>query len=420
MEVRKWARRIGAVATAATIIGIGTVAGAPTADALTGKALILETSVDGGASSVEGVAAAALGLTVEVKTDAEWAAMTGADFSSYRLIVLGDPNCSNTSAPATAAANAATWSPAVNGNVVIVGSDPVVHPPGGDALTNSAIGFAAAADGRTGLYATLSCYYHGTAPGTPVDMLAGFGTFTVTGVGCFNDAHIVASHPALTGLTDADIANWSCSVHEAFDAYPAAFTVLAIARGAAGVQYLAADGSTGVPYIIARGEGLSASDISLSPPTSTFGTGATATLTAEIKSGGVVQPGVTVTFTAAAGGPNAGATLTGVTGADGKVSVTYVSSAPGTDTWTATFTRDGVTQVSNVSSIVWTGAVIAAATTTTVAPATTTPTTTAPAPAAQLPVTGDSSTPLALIGGGVVILGVALALFKRPRWSAGT
>ncbi|MDZ4828464.1 MAG: LPXTG cell wall anchor domain-containing protein [Actinomycetota bacterium] len=422
MKVRKWARRIGAVAAAATIIGIGTVAGAPTADALTGKAVILDSSVSGGAASIEAQAAIALGLTVEVKTDVEWAAMTGADFATYRLIVIGDPTCDSLS-PA-AEANAATWGSVVNGNVVLIGTDPVFHQSiGGAALTNSGIGFAAAAEGRTGLYATLSCNYDSAGPNTPVPMLAGIGSFTVQSADCNNNAHIVASHPALTGLTDTDLSNWSCSVHEAFDSWPSDFAVLAMMipeDPATPTPFTAADGTKGIPYIVARGEGLSASDISLTPPTSTFATGGTATLTAEIKSGGVVQPGVTVTFTAAAGGPNAGATLSGVTDAAGRVSVTYVSNAPGTDTWTATFTRDGIAQVSNVATIVWEGAAIVAATTTTVAPATTTPTTTAPAVAAQLPVTGKSSGPLTAIGGGVVILGVALALFKRPRWSAGT
>jgi LPXTG-motif cell wall-anchored protein len=395
-------------------VGLGVAGGETPAGALTGKALVLDSSVAGGAGSIEAQAAAALGLTVEVKSDAEWAAMTGADFSSYRVVILGDPNCSNTTAPATVAANAATWGPAVNGNVVLVGTDPEVHPPGGTALTNSAIAFAAAAEGQTGMYATLSCYYHGVPAGTPVDMLNGFGTFTVTGVGCFDDSHIVASHPALTGLTDADLSNWSCSVHEAFDSYPAAFTVLAIAEGAAGVQYAAADGTTGVPYILARGLGLSASDISLSPPTSSFATGGTATLTAEVKSGGVAQASVAVTFTAAAGGPNAGATLSCTTGVDGKCSATYVSNSPGTDTWTASFTANGVTQTSNVASVEWTGAAIQAATTTTAAPATTV----APAAAPILPVTGDSNGWLFAVGLGVLFLGGGLlVIVRRPRAS---
>jgi hypothetical protein len=75
-------------------------------------------------------------------------------------------------------------------------------------------------------------------------------------VGCWNDAHIVATHPALDGLTDANLSNWSCSVHEAFDSVPSGFLTLAIAEGAGPSQTTFPDGSVGTPYILARGEGL--------------------------------------------------------------------------------------------------------------------------------------------------------------------
>ncbi len=68
--------------------------------------------------------------------------------------------------------------------------------------------FATDEVGKTGAYITLSCYYHGAAANTPVpflDDLSMMGNFTVTGVGCYNDAHIVATHPALSGLTDGDL-----------------------------------------------------------------------------------------------------------------------------------------------------------------------------------------------------------------------
>ncbi|PJE64255.1 MAG: hypothetical protein COU90_03720 [Candidatus Ryanbacteria bacterium CG10_big_fil_rev_8_21_14_0_10_43_42] len=129
---------------------------------------------------------------------------------------------------------------------------------GGDVVTNSGIAFATSNPTKTGMYATLSCYYHGVVSGTPVPFLDPFGAFTVRGVGCFNDAHIVAVHPALSGLTDPSLSNWSCSVHEAFDSFPPDFLPLAIARntnGAGEIDF--ADGSRGVPYIIARDEELS-------------------------------------------------------------------------------------------------------------------------------------------------------------------
>src|SRR5262249_38147346 len=82
---------------------------------------------------------------------------------------------------------------------------------------------------------------------------------TVHEVGCFNSSHIVVEDsPALAGLTDTILSNWSCSVHEAFDGFPTAgsspFIPLAIARSAPGGGTLSfADGSSGIPYILARG-----------------------------------------------------------------------------------------------------------------------------------------------------------------------
>ena len=88
-------------------------------------------------------------------------------------------------------------------------------------------------------------------------MLDVIGLFTVTGVGCYNNVHIVAVHPALAGLTDAALSGWSCSVHEAFDSFPSAFLPLAIAKGIGGTGSLSfADGTFGMPYILARGETL--------------------------------------------------------------------------------------------------------------------------------------------------------------------
>jgi hypothetical protein len=142
------------------------------------KALILGSTVTGGASSVEALEALALGLTVEVATDAQWTAKTTADFASYRVLILGDATCSTlTSGAVAAAANAATWSSAVNGNVIINGSDPVFHKflPGALALTNKGVDFAAAQVGKTGAYISLSCYYDGSLPGTAVPLLNGFG-----------------------------------------------------------------------------------------------------------------------------------------------------------------------------------------------------------------------------------------------------
>ncbi|WNG54922.1 DUF5011 domain-containing protein [Archangium gephyra] len=226
----------------------------------TNKVLILNNTVTGGAASLEAAAARAQGYTVELATDAAWAAKTSADFATYRALILGDNTCSGVGLIAAAVANRNVWGPVVDGNVILVGTDPVFHKSrDGGVLTTNSVKFAAAQEGKTGMYINLSCYYDGVAAKTPLPIMDPFGTFTVTGVGCYNDAHIVATHSALSGLTDAILSNWSCSVHEAFDTYPEAnFTPLAIARDPVyGSRFPGsrdfADGSHGVPYILVRG-----------------------------------------------------------------------------------------------------------------------------------------------------------------------
>lgn len=320
--------------------------------------LVLGPTVTGGASSVEATAAAAIGMSIEVVDNAGWAAKSTADFATYRALIIGDATCTSLAAAAAAIANTAVWGPAVNGRVIINGTDPVFHrTQGGAAFTTGAVQFVAGETTRTGAYVSLSCYYHGTAPHTPVPLLDAFvvGGFTVTGVGCFNDAHIVATHPALAGITDATLSNWSCSVHEAFDSWPvASFDVLAIARGI-GTSFTASDGSVGTPYIIARGVTV-ISDITLAPLSGTSATGSPYTLTATVHEGGTPTAGRIVTFNAI-GGPNTGLTLTGTapTNASGQASASYTSAVTGTDTWVAHFTDSAThVQTSNRATVEWT------------------------------------------------------------------
>ncbi len=224
-----------------------------------GTVLILGPTVSGGASSVEATAAVAAGYTVEVVDAMTWAGKSAADFATYRAIILGDATCDDISAIAAAEANKDVWGPVVNGNVILIGTDPVFHNfSGGNAVTTGAVKFAADIPGKTGAYICLSCYYGGDSSMTPVPVLSPFGAFTVTGeIGCYNDAHKVADHVALTGVTDASLSNWSCSVHEAFDSFPSNFLPLAIAENISGPGSLTfADGTFGIPYILARGDDL--------------------------------------------------------------------------------------------------------------------------------------------------------------------
>jgi cysteine-rich repeat protein len=227
--------------------------------------LILSTTVINGLNSREAIYAAMAGYTVEIATPTSWAAKTASDFATYRALILGDPDAgiASTTRVAAAIANRHVWGPVVNGNVILVGTDPVGHQgQGGNAVTQGAVQFAAAEPGTTGAYFCLSEYYDSTAVNTPVPLLEPFqspatGAFTVRGVGCYNVAHKVADHVALNGVTDASISNWGCSVHEAFDHFPSDFLPLAIARGSLGAGTVSfPDGTSGIPYVMARGRTL--------------------------------------------------------------------------------------------------------------------------------------------------------------------
>jgi hypothetical protein len=329
------------------LLGLAATFGVGHAQAQNGKVLILGGTVTGGAASNEANAATAAGLGVDVVTDAQWAAMTTAQFHDYNALILGDPTCfgpGTSSSIATATANNSVWGPAVDGNVLVVGTDEVFHDSqGGLAVTNNGVKFAADEPAKTGMYVSLSCYYHDTAPNTPVPLLNPFGSFTVTGVGCYNDSHIVATHPALTGITDASLSNWFCSVHEAFFGFPADFLPLAIAEDSASAPLPGSrsfpDGTRGVPYILARGSGVRLiGQIDLTPDTATNPVGTSHTVTATVKENGVLQAGKVVTITVIAG-PNTGQTATGATNASGQFSLTYLGAGgAGTDQIRAQYT----------------------------------------------------------------------------------
>jgi cysteine-rich repeat protein len=204
--------------------------------------------------------ATALGLTVVSATDPQWAARSTADFATFKALIIGDPDCGG-SPPTAAVANAAVWGAAVDGPILVIGTDEYFHSSqGGQTLATSGIGFVTSgAAGQTGAYISLSCYYEDTTPPAAVPLLAPFGVFTVEGnLDCYNDSHIVAVHPALSGSTDATLSNWSCSVHEVFRSFPTStFLPLAIAENISGLgNRTFADGTNGVPYILASGGGV--------------------------------------------------------------------------------------------------------------------------------------------------------------------
>ncbi|WP_181762589.1 SGNH/GDSL hydrolase family protein [Pseudarthrobacter sp. B4EP4b] len=300
------------------------------------EVLILGSTVSGGTGSIEASEVTAKGLVPVIVDDVTWQTMNQAQFSAYRAIVLGDATCSE-NAPGAAQSSVDKWGPALNGNVLIAGTDPVYHASkGGDTLTRRAIDFAVDQSGKTGAYIALSCYYETAGAHTPVPLLDALrpGGFTVTGANCYDSSHIVATHPALTGLTDADLSNWSCSVHEAFDTWPADFTVLTIAKDL-GAAYTASDGTIGTPYILARGSGLRSFPLSLDPASQTHGLFATATITAQLLDGSTSAPVAGMRLVGRIStGPNMGTALTcGSCSTDsaGHVAFSYIGNSPGTD-----------------------------------------------------------------------------------------
>ncbi|HVJ18162.1 MAG TPA: DUF4215 domain-containing protein [Polyangiaceae bacterium] len=218
--------------------------------------LMLDTTLSGGTLSPEAQAVWLKdpSLTINIVDAHTWGSMTTAQFADYKAIILGDATCASDFS--AAAANPLVWGPAVDGNVIIIGTDETFHlSQGGQALTEGAVAFALANPTKTGAVISTSCFYSSAAPLTPVPLLDGFGSFTAQGASCWNDAHIVAKHPALAGVTGSTLSNWSCSVHNGFDTWPASFSVLAIAKDY-GSLYESGDDTVGMPYILARGDGL--------------------------------------------------------------------------------------------------------------------------------------------------------------------
>jgi len=202
--------------------------------------------------------AEAAGYSVTVANAATWSSFSTADFARFNAIVFGDPSCTGNPSPvATANDNKATWSAAVRGPTVVIGTDPQLHSNAqaqAPQLITKGINFSARGSG-TGLYVTLSCYYFNVSSATPVEFLSQLGDFQVIGqgfltsgqLGCPGNVTIVApEHPVMAGLTNDGLSNWSCSVHEFFFSFPSDFSVLATADRQSG------ETTTILPYIIAR------------------------------------------------------------------------------------------------------------------------------------------------------------------------
>ncbi|HTI70532.1 MAG TPA: hypothetical protein VMF06_11240 [Candidatus Limnocylindria bacterium] len=238
------------------------------------RVLILSTTISPATTaSWEAQTAIGLGFTVNIATPSDWAAIGAGTpppgfftFDRYWALILGDPTCvSGTNSLIAADANKAVWSPIVrNGNIIINGEDFSFHAGsqiGARTFMTNAIRFAVDCPTNTGLYASLSCYYSGIGstltPVPALSLVSLAGGFSVVG-GNDEKAHLTATHPALSGLTDANLSNYSQSSHNLFGVWPSDFTVLAMMLDAnpADMVYTAGDGTKGAPYILAKGKGL--------------------------------------------------------------------------------------------------------------------------------------------------------------------
>jgi fimbrial isopeptide formation D2 family protein len=170
------------------------------------KVLILGSTVSGGLQSQEARAVAAMPpnptlFEVEVVAPAQWKAMTAEQFMSYRALVIGDAACTQGTAAWQAALDTRdTWGAIVDGNIVAIGTNLATNSwseQAGeiDPIMKSALEMATLAPYRTGLYVSLGCAYQNSAPGTPVELLSPFGTFTVAGnVPCVQDPEFAQAH----------------------------------------------------------------------------------------------------------------------------------------------------------------------------------------------------------------------------------
>ncbi len=216
-----------------------------------------------------------LGLPFSVLTNDQWDALTAQDFASARAIILGDPGCGSLTAVSAAVSNASVWGPAITGNVIVIGADPMLHfnfgsSSGAKQITDDGIQLATSTPGFPGAYISLSCYYSQALPNTPIPLLNNafdplHNSFTVQATDA-DAVTVVGVNSFLTADTSASLSNWGSTSHEGFDSFPAPFTVFAtvlvggVCACAVPIQQAAAVASqettpipTEVPFILLRG-----------------------------------------------------------------------------------------------------------------------------------------------------------------------
>ncbi|WP_157231851.1 immunoglobulin-like domain-containing protein [Hyalangium minutum] len=175
-------------------------------------------------------------VQIDVKTPAEWRAMTAEQFMAYRALIIGDGACqSGTAAFDAAVETRARWGAIVDSNVVLISSDPSHNRT--EQLLENALKFVLvdSIQYRTGMYIALGCAYQNAPANTAVDLLEPFGAFSVQGVpGCASTGHIFQMSPVTLsdGLTDGSLEGDGCVARSVFTSYPRnTFAFAAIATG---------------------------------------------------------------------------------------------------------------------------------------------------------------------------------------------
>jgi hypothetical protein len=177
---RRWAIALTATAAVSTLMGGSALtAGAAPPSVLTGHVLIYGPSLASGNGFNEATAARALGYTVAIADTIAWKALTEADFARYDAIIVGDRGCPDSARRYLRAATRTRdrWTPAITGNVAVLGTDPVFHTQeqrlrGARRLIINGLKYATSSS-ATGAYLALGCAYAAVSAFTPVRLLRG-------------------------------------------------------------------------------------------------------------------------------------------------------------------------------------------------------------------------------------------------------
>ncbi|HEY3611827.1 MAG TPA: Ig-like domain-containing protein [Pseudonocardiaceae bacterium] len=361
------------------------------------------TDANGQPISVEAYIAEKAGFTPTVVSGSTWDSMTPGQFSSYQLLIVGDPGCGTT--PTSVTSNATVWAPAVRamagangsaGNRVVLGTDPesaLLHgggaaqpsgPPGPNLsppepidpllsgsgrLMERMMQYAGAAYDATGLYFDTSCHDNGGD-------VAVLNQLSRAGTGFTSNANPpCGATVAQAGLVpspyatqpDSDLQGWGCSATMSFPTYPPDFHPLAIATDTTtsptcGIDQTTSANACGEAYVLAAGQGVvtAGPDITLTPTSSSSPERGTQPVTATVTHQGTPVAGQSVAFAVGGvddirpAGPGTCMPASCTTDANGNVTYTYRNFGPGADTIYASTTLNGSTEQATAAQM-WTG-----------------------------------------------------------------